>query len=95
VERPEPVAGPSGDLSVATASKKFTLKPYAASTFGPVKKVEFAGSIGNLSYAKTPSGGQAVDISALIRTDPSSMITLLLHLLRLMPFLCDVHTDRT
>src|SRR6267378_2538371 len=43
-----------------------------------------------LSFAKTPSGEQVVDLSALIE-DPSAMIILLLHLLRLLPFLCGGH----
>jgi len=41
-----------------------------------------------LSLAKTLSGGQAVDLSALIRRQSPSMISTLLHLLRLFPFLC-------
>src|SRR3989441_3684247 len=44
-----------------------------------------------LCFAKTPSGGQVVDLSALIRRRSSSMITFLLHLLRLLPFLCGGH----
>ncbi len=44
-----------------------------------------------LSFAKTPSGGQAVDLSAPIRRQSPSMISMLLHLLRLCPFLCGGH----
>ena len=44
-----------------------------------------------LSFAKTPPGGQVVDLSALIRRQSVPMITLLLHLLRLFPFLCGGH----
>jgi putative transposase len=44
-----------------------------------------------LSLAKIPSAEQVVDLSVLIRNNPSSMITLLLHLLRLLPFLCGGH----
>ena len=45
-----------------------------------------------LSLAKIPSAEQVVDLSLLIRRNPSSMIiTLLLHVLRLVPFLCGGH----
>jgi hypothetical protein len=44
-----------------------------------------------VSFGKTPSGGAAVDLSPLICENPSSMFTLLLHLLRLLPFLCGGH----
>jgi putative transposase len=44
-----------------------------------------------LSFAKIPSAEQVVDLSVLIRHNPSSMIALLLHLLRLLPFLCGGH----
>jgi hypothetical protein len=44
-----------------------------------------------LSLAKIPPAEQVVDLSVLIRHHPSSMITLLLHLLRLLPFLCGGH----
>src|SRR5688572_12236154 len=40
-----------------------------------------------LSLAKTLSGSQVVDLSAMTRHHLSSMITLLLHLLRVLPFL--------
>jgi putative transposase len=43
------------------------------------------GLLRTLSFAKTPSGGQVVDLSGQY---PSVMITLVLHLLRLLPFLC-------
>ena len=45
----------------------------------------------HLSFAKIPSAEQVVDLSVLIRHNPRSMITLLLHLLRLLPFLCGGH----
>src|SRR5207245_7427974 len=41
-----------------------------------------------LSFAKTSAGGQVVDLSTLILTQSRSLITLLLHLLRLFPFFC-------
>ena len=41
--------------------------------------------------AKTPSGAQTVDLSALIGGQSRPMITTLLHLLRLFPFLCGGH----
>jgi transposase len=44
-----------------------------------------------LSFAKTPSGGQVVDLSALIRKNPSPVIILMLHLLRLLPVRCGSH----
>lgn len=56
---------------------------------GGEKGIKDPGEI--LSFAKTPSGGQVVDLSALIRTQSKLMITLLLHLLRLLPFLCGGH----
>jgi len=40
-----------------------------------------------LSFAKTPSGGQAVDLSALIRKESEPDDHLLLH----VPFLCGGH----
>ena len=45
----------------------------------------------DLSFAKTASGGQAVDLSVLIRRQSLSMISTLLHLFRLLPFLCGGH----
>jgi putative transposase len=44
-----------------------------------------------LSFAKTPSGGQVVDLSDQSRRQSPSMITTLLHLVRLCPFLCGGH----
>jgi hypothetical protein len=44
-----------------------------------------------LSFAKTSSGGQVVDLSALIRRQSPSMISTLFHLFRLFPFLCGGH----
>ena len=41
-----------------------------------------------MSLAKTRSGGQAVDLSALIWGQSRLMISMLLNLLRLCPFLC-------
>jgi hypothetical protein len=41
-----------------------------------------------LSFAKTPSGSQVVDLSTLMRRQSVPIITLLLHLLCLCPFLC-------
>ena len=43
-----------------------------------------------LSFAKT-SAREVVDLSALIRTQSESRITLLLHLVRLLPFLLGGH----
>jgi hypothetical protein len=54
-----------------------------------VAKTEGAQRI--LSFAKTVSGAQTVDLPALIRRQSGSMITTLLHLLRLFPFLCGGH----
>src|SRR5213594_1159030 len=45
----------------------------------------------HLSFAKTASRCQVVDQSALVRRESRPMITLLLHLLRLLPFLCSGH----
>src|SRR6266849_2311794 len=45
----------------------------------------------SLSFAKTSARGQVVDLAALIRTQSESMITLLLHLVRLLPFLLGGH----
>ena len=45
----------------------------------------------HLSFAKTASRCQVVDQSALVRRESRPMITLLLHLLRLLPFLCGGH----
>src|SRR5436309_2277064 len=45
----------------------------------------------NLSFAKSLCGSQAVDLSAPIRRESLPMITLLLHLFRLFPFLCGGH----
>ena len=44
-----------------------------------------------LSFAKTLSGRQVVDLSPLIRRQSLPMITFLLHLLRLLPFLYGGH----
>src|SRR6516164_7433702 len=44
-----------------------------------------------LSFAKTPSGGQVVDLSAPIGRQSRFMISTLLHLPRLCPFLCGGH----
>jgi putative transposase len=44
-----------------------------------------------LSFAKTSSGGTAVDLSVLIRPQSQLVITVLLHLLRLVPFLVSGH----
>jgi hypothetical protein len=44
-----------------------------------------------LSFAKTPSAGQVVDLSALIRREWPSHDHHVLHLLRLFPFLCGGH----
>src|SRR6516165_11981363 len=44
-----------------------------------------------LSLAKTPSGGQAVDLSARIRRQSRFMISTLLHLVRLFPFFYGGH----
>jgi putative transposase len=44
-----------------------------------------------VSVAKTPPGGELVDLTARIPPLLSSMITLLLHLLRLLPFLLGGH----
>jgi hypothetical protein len=45
----------------------------------------------SLSLVRIPSAEQVVDLSVLIRHNPRSMITLLLHVLRLLPFLCGGH----
>jgi putative transposase len=45
------------------------------------------GLTSGLSFAKTSAGGQVIDLSFRSGQNPSSMITLLLHLLRLLPFL--------
>jgi hypothetical protein len=45
----------------------------------------------SLFFAKTPSGGQEVDLSARLRRQSRFMISTLLHLLRLSPFLCGGH----
>src|SRR3989442_5557026 len=47
------------------------------------------------SFAKPLSGGQVVDLPALLRRQSRSMITLLLHLLRLLPILCGGHRQVT
>jgi putative transposase len=44
-----------------------------------------------LSVAKTSSGSEMVDLSALVGHNRGSMITLLLHLFRLLPFLVGGH----
>jgi hypothetical protein len=44
-----------------------------------------------LWFARTLSGRQVVDLSTLIRRQSVPMITLVLHLLRLVPFLCGGH----
>src|SRR5207247_8468776 len=44
-----------------------------------------------LSFAKTSAGGQVVDLSTLIQRQSRSMITLLLHLLRVLPLLFGSH----
>jgi putative transposase len=46
---------------------------------------------GRLSFAKTSSGGKVVDLSVLIRPQSQLVITVLLHLLRLLPFLFGGH----
>ena len=38
-----------------------------------------------LSFAKTLSGGQVIDLSTLTGQNRSSMVTVLLHLVRLLP----------
>ena len=50
-----------------------------------------AGGPRRVSLAKTRSGGQAVDLSALIWGQSRLMISMLLNLLRLCPFLCGGH----
>jgi hypothetical protein len=40
---------------------------------------------------KTQAGGQVVDLSVSIRSESRLVITLLLHLLRLLPFLVGGH----
>ncbi len=44
-----------------------------------------------VSVAKTSSGSEMVDLSALVGHNRGSMITLLLHLFRLLPFLVGGH----
>ncbi len=54
----------------------------------------FSSSLGcleRLSFAKTCSGGLAVDLSARIQKQFRPMVTTRLHLLRLFPFLCGSH----
>jgi hypothetical protein len=46
---------------------------------------------GGLCLAKTQAGGQVVDLLASIRRESRLVITLLLHLLRLLPFLVGGH----
>jgi hypothetical protein len=48
-------------------------------------------AVSKLSFAKTADGGQVVDLSASIRRESRAMITLLLHLFRLLPFLFGGH----
>ena len=61
---------------------------------GPESKACLAGArcgSADLSLVRIPSAEQVVDLSVLIRHNPRSMITLLLHVLRLLPFLCGGH----
>ena len=45
----------------------------------------------SVSFAKTPSGSQVIDLSAAPGNNRGSMITLLLHVFRLLPFLFGGH----
>lgn len=44
-----------------------------------------------LSFARTAAGDQVIDLSALIRPLSQSLITLLIHLFRVIPFLFGGH----
>src|SRR5207249_3672053 len=46
---------------------------------------------GDLSFAKTPSGAKRLIWRGRSRENSGSMVTLLLRLLRLLPFLCGAH----
>ncbi len=46
-----------------------------------------------LSFAKTPAGGKSLICRRRSGENPRSMITLLRHLLRLLPFLCSLDKD--
>ena len=69
-------ARPSKDYprvrGITDATNTLMLSPFTA-----IKRRDRA-----LSFAKTPPGGQVVDLSTPIRENPSSMITLLLRLLQ-------------